>query len=459
MSIFSSLKRDQKEAIGLLQIGTFLEYFDLMLYVHMAVLLNELFFPKTDPHTAALLAAFAFCSTYVMRPFGALIFGYIGDHIGRKTTVILTTMMMSFSCIIMAALPTYAQIGITASWIITLCRVLQGLSSMGEIIGAEIYLTEIIKKPIRYPIVSLMAVFSILGSIFALGVGSLVTMNGFDWRIAFWIGAGVAMIGSTARTRLRETYDFVDMKRRIKRSIEEAEADGLGKAAHLLRSTNLICKEKINKKTALTYFAIQCGWPVCFYFSYIYCGNILKNNFHYTAEEVIHHNLLVSITQLIGFLILTFLCHKIFPLKLLKAKVFLFLPFIFSLPYFLSSYSTTPFFLFLIQSFCAIFGPMMHPAPAVFLIHFPIFKRFTAVSFIYALSRSLVYVVTSFGLVYLGTWLGTWGICFILLFTTIGFLWGVLHFEKLERNFETPSQKLSSKEPLMEGSSTIFVPS
>ena len=97
--LFSSLTKQQKEAIGLLQIGTFLEYFDLMLYVHMAVLLNDMFFPKTDPHTAALLAAFAFCSTYVLRPFGALIFGYIGDTIGRKTTVIITTFLMSISCV------------------------------------------------------------------------------------------------------------------------------------------------------------------------------------------------------------------------------------------------------------------------------------------------------------------------------------------------------------------------
>lgn len=107
MGILSNLKRDQKEAIGLLQIRTFLEYFDLMLYVHMAILLNELFFPKTDPHTAALLSAFAFCSTYVLRPIGALIFGYLGDNFGRKATVIITTTMMSVSCIIMATLPTY----------------------------------------------------------------------------------------------------------------------------------------------------------------------------------------------------------------------------------------------------------------------------------------------------------------------------------------------------------------
>ena len=137
------LTKEQKEAIGLLSIGTFLEYFDLMLYVHMAVLLNELFFPKTDPNTASLITAFSFCSIFVFRPFGALIFGYIGDNIGRKATVVITTFLMSISCIVMATLPTYAQIGITASWIITICRVVQGMSSMGEIVGAEMYLTQI----------------------------------------------------------------------------------------------------------------------------------------------------------------------------------------------------------------------------------------------------------------------------------------------------------------------------
>ena len=106
MSFFSSLKREQKEAIGLLQIGTLLEYFDLMLYVHMAVLLNELFFPKTEPHTAALLTALTFCSTFVLRPFGALICGHIGDTFGRKPTVVITTSMMAMFCVLMANLPT-----------------------------------------------------------------------------------------------------------------------------------------------------------------------------------------------------------------------------------------------------------------------------------------------------------------------------------------------------------------
>ena len=79
-----SLTKEQKQAVGLLSIGTFLEYFDLMLYIHMSALLNELFFPASDPDTKALYLAFTFCSTYLLRPIGALIFGWLGDNMGRK---------------------------------------------------------------------------------------------------------------------------------------------------------------------------------------------------------------------------------------------------------------------------------------------------------------------------------------------------------------------------------------
>jgi MFS family permease len=209
MGIFSSLNREQKEALGLLQVGTFLEYFDLMLYIHMAVLLNEMFFPKTDPQTAALLTAFAFCSTYVMRPIGAIIFGWLGDNVGRKSTIIVTTVMMSLSCILMANLPTYAQIGISAAWVVTICRIIQGMSSMGEIIGAQIYMTESVSRPASYTAVGLLSLAANVGAAAALGISTLVTSYFFNWRIAFWIGAAIALVGALARTRLRETPDFL----------------------------------------------------------------------------------------------------------------------------------------------------------------------------------------------------------------------------------------------------------
>ncbi len=249
----TSLTREQKQAVGLLSIGTFLEYFDLMLYVHMAILLNELFFPKYDPHTATILSAAAFCATFVFRPVGALIFGWLGDKIGRKVTVVITTFMMSISCITMANLPTYAQIGITASILITICRIVQGMSSMGEVIGAELYLTETIAPPAQYPAVAVISVLAALGMTAALGIASLVTSFGFNWRIAFWVGAAVAVIGSLARTTLRETPEFADAKRQLKTTLEKANEDPKSLENHPL------LQEKIAKKTFLAYFLIECS--------------------------------------------------------------------------------------------------------------------------------------------------------------------------------------------------------
>ena len=91
-------------------------------------------------------------------------------------TVILSSMLMGVSCIIMATLPTYEQIGIAAAWGITFCRILQGLSCQGEIIGAEIYLIEITKPPFRYPIVSLTSFFASLGGMIAVGLAVLLSL-------------------------------------------------------------------------------------------------------------------------------------------------------------------------------------------------------------------------------------------------------------------------------------------
>ncbi len=426
MEVQERLTRKQKEAVGLLSVGTFLEYFDLMLYVHMAVLLNELFFPKTDPFTASLLSAFSFCSIFVFRPLGAIIFGYIGDNIGRKATIVITTFFMSISCIILANLPSYAEIGIAATWVITMCRLFQGMSSMGEIVGAEIYLTEILKPPIQYPVVMMIAISSILGGTFALAVASLSTSFGLNWRIAFWVGAGIALIGAVARTTLRETIDFADAKRKIKLSLEKNQID-----TSILKD-DPIYQEKAKKLTLLSLFFIQCGWPICFYFTYIHCGNILRNKFEYASDQVIHQNFLVSMIALIGYIIIAFLCYRVHPLKILKIKAAIFIPFSLLTPCLLNNI-TSPSQLFAIQAFFVLFVLSTNPATPVFYTHIPIFKRFTWGSLIYAISRAIMYIITSFGIVYLTKYLGNWGIMLILLPMSICFTLGLSHFTKLEK--------------------------
>jgi MFS family permease len=406
-----TLDASQKETMALLSIGTFLEYFDLMLYVHMAVLLNDLFFPKADPKTASIIAAFTFSSTYVMRPFGALIFGYIGDHVGRKPTVIITTTLMSMSCIIMANVPTYNELGITASWIMISCRVIQGLSTMGEVMGANIYVIEITKPPVQYPAVALMGVCGSIGGFASLGIATFATSYGFNWRMAFWAGALIAIIGMIARTKLRETPDFMNAK--------------LAKN----KDTNI----NGSSKTALSLFFIECSWPVCFYFAYIYCGGVLKTSFDFSAEQVISNNFILSLIQTASFIAVALLSYRIYPLKILKVKLVIFLSFIIFCPYLLYSATSASQILF-IQSFTVIFGFMGLPAMPIFYRHIPILKRFTYATFMYALSRAVIYVLTSFGLAYFSNYFGHWGILIVIMLIAAMYAYALYHFETIDKS-------------------------
>ncbi|WP_425364057.1 MFS transporter [Candidatus Tisiphia endosymbiont of Hybos culiciformis] len=423
--IKTHLTRKHKEAIGLLSIGTFLEYFDLMLYIHMAVVLNELFFPEYDPHIAQLLFAFTFCTTYLLRPIGALVFGWIGDNIGRKATVVITTFMMAVSCITIAILPTYAEIGITAAVIVSVCRIVQGMSSMGEIVGAELYLTETIKPPQQYSAISLLGFLAALGGTFALGIVSITTSYNFNWRYAFGIGALVALIGSVARTTLRETPEFVDAKCQMKRT----SADINEEQNNLQKNSTV---KKVNGITALSLFLIHCTWPVFFYLAFIHCGEILRNDFGYTAEQVIQQNFFVSVIEMLGLLPLIYLGYYIYPIVILKIRVVIFWIFILAYPYLLDNVRT-PFDIFLLQAFMMFFVLDVTPAISIFYIYFPVFKHFTYSAVLFALSRTVIYIITSFGLIYLTEYLGNYGLLIIMIPVMIGYTFGILHFEKLEK--------------------------
>ncbi|RZI46461.1 MFS transporter [Candidatus Finniella inopinata] len=379
----ASLTRQQKEAVGLLQIGTFLEYFDLMLYVHMAVLLNELFFPKTDSYTESLIASATLCSTYVFRPFGALLFGYIGDTIGRKKAIIITTSMMSLSCLVIANLPTYAQIGITATLVVTICRTAQGLSSMGEVIGAEVYVSEITKPSAGYSAVAFISVSCAAGAMAAVGIAALVTSYGFNWRMAFWIGACIAVIASVARTRLRETPEFVDMKRKEKRLMEERAARNPEQSTKQLNRAAKTEQPKAPITTLVNCFFINCGWPLSFYVIYIYFNPILKKTFGYSPEDIIFHNFILTIIQVLTFVMWSVLTRHVYPLKLLKIKGFVSLALMAAIPLFLVV-CKSGMQLILFQALILTFTLHNFPAEYIFLKRLPVYTRFTSAGLIYA---------------------------------------------------------------------------
>lgn len=412
--IFPKLKRSQKEAVALLQVGTFLEYFDLSLYIHMIIVLNDLFFPKSDPHTASLLAAFAFCSTWLLRPFGALIFGWIGDHWGRRTTIIITTFMMAASCLTMASLPTYAQVGIAAAWGVTICRMIQGLSSVGEILGAEVYLTEITRPPARYFVVASVAGAAAFGNVLALAVATLCTSHGFQWRYAFLFGAAIAIISFFVRMRLRETPDFTEALERKK------------------QKQSVATDVKIDWKTYTAYFAIDSTRPFYFYFAFIYTASILKNDFGMDASTIIQQNWIAAIVSFMQVLCLIGLTSRFHPMRILGWFRYSGFFMTLAIPSMLYM-ATCPTDILIVQIICLILRPDYTPGEGFLCAHIPVLRRLTSMSLLNAASRIVMYPIITFGLVFITEWCGHYGLWVIALPLCAGYAWGVGHFRKLAK--------------------------
>lgn len=436
------LKPRDKKAIGLLSIGTFLEYFDLMLYVHMAVLLNELFFPKTDAETAKLISAFTFCLTFVFRPVGALIFGYLGDTIGRKYTVIITTFLMALSCFIMTQVQTYAQIGIAASWIVSICRVVQGMCSMGEIMGAEIYIAESIKPPSRYPAAAFIILISKVGGSAALLLGTLVLFYGAGWRSAFAAGCIVALVGIIGRISLKETPEFLDSKNKLKHSLIEKDIDPDG-----LKKSKIYNHVNNNDfKSFIYYTLIGAVWPLWFYINYVHSSSILKSKYLFTSENIIMHNMIISFIEIFACSICVYLSGKIHPLKITKIKTYLFLPIAFLYPFLLDGCNSGAD-VFCLQIICVMFVPGSFPADSAMIPHFYVFKRFTYATLSYAISRGLVYCISSFGLIFLSKYFANIGLLIIIMPIMVLSIFGINYFISLEKqngHYEFKSEHINN---------------
>ncbi|MEI8295096.1 MAG: MFS transporter, partial [Alphaproteobacteria bacterium] len=263
-----------------------------------------------------------------------------------------------------------------------------------------------------------------------IGVAFFVTSYGANWRIAFWIGAAIAIVSMFARTRLRETPDFLEMKRKwLKKEIHETniECDPLHGAEF-----NSTWKEPVEGKTLMSYFFISCGGPLTVYLAYFYFNSILQNNFGYSSGDIIKHNFFLALAFVFFGSFITFLSYYVHPLKITKARGVGALLLMICIPFLIMN-ATSAIQLFIIQALILMAAFHDMPSAAVFMSHFPLYRRVTYASLLWSISRALVYAVTSFGLVYLSSAFGHYGIWVISLPVGIGFLYGIKHFEGLER--------------------------
>jgi MFS family permease len=205
--------------IGASAAGTVIEWYDFYLYAVLTPFLAPIFFPPGDA-TSQLLSAFAvYGAGFAVRPFGAIVFGRIGDVIGRKQAFLLTVSIMGGATVLVGILPSYAQIGIFAPIILVTFRMLQGLALGGEYGGAAIYVAEHAPDNKRGLYTSWIQTTATLGLFAALAIIFVTrqlipaeTYSAWAWRIPFLISALLVAFALYIRLRLQETPLFQRLK-------------------------------------------------------------------------------------------------------------------------------------------------------------------------------------------------------------------------------------------------------
>jgi MHS family proline/betaine transporter-like MFS transporter len=201
-------------------IGNGLEWYDYAVYSYFVTTFSKLFFPAGND-SAHLLAVFGIYAVgFVARPFGAILFGMMGDRLGRRAALVASIFLMAIPTGCIGLLPTYEQVGIAAPLLLTLMRLLQGLSLGGEFSGSMTYLIEHSPSEKRgtvgSTVVSSLIVGFIFGSLLALGIKAATTEAQFDswgWRIPFLLGVPIALIGFYIRHHCEESPTYVTAKR------------------------------------------------------------------------------------------------------------------------------------------------------------------------------------------------------------------------------------------------------
>ncbi len=206
-----------RTSIAVAAFSTIVEWYDFTLYLYIATVLSRIFFGGSAAALITTLAAFAIA--YLLRPVGAIVFGHIGDRLGRRRTLLLSVAVMTATMFATALLPTYTQVGVAAAWLLFLLRCVMGFSVGGEYNVVVAYLLEGAPPKRRGLIASLASAASEIGGLLAVGVSSLTvnllspaSLELWGWRIPFLVGGILAACVWIARARMQESPDFERQK-------------------------------------------------------------------------------------------------------------------------------------------------------------------------------------------------------------------------------------------------------
>jgi MFS family permease len=210
---------EERKVIFASSLGTVFEWYDFYLYGSLAAIIAKQFFAGTDPNTAFIFALLAFAAGFLVRPFGAIVFGRLGDMVGRKYTFLITILIMGVSTFVVGLLPNYASIGIAAPVILITLRILQGLALGGEYGGAATYVAEHAPDHKRGAFTAWIQTTATLGLFLSLlvilGTRTAIGEEQFaewGWRIPFLLSVFLLGISVWIRLSMNESPAFQRMK-------------------------------------------------------------------------------------------------------------------------------------------------------------------------------------------------------------------------------------------------------
>ena len=307
-----SIGTEERKVIFASSLGTVFEWYDFYLYATLAPFFAALFFPPGN-ETAALLSAFAtYAAGFLVRPFGAIVFGRIGDLVGRKYTFLITIVFMGGATFLVGLLPTYQTIGWAAPVLLVTLRLVQGLALGGEYGGAATYVAEHAPHERRGYDTSWIQTTATLGFFMALAVigGARLWMDAkvfaeWGWRIPFWLSLILLVFSVYIRLKLHESPIFQKMK-----------AEGKGSKSPL---TDSFFKYPNNKFVLLALLGATAGQGVVWYTGQFYALFFLSLTLKLDYQSTY---MLIGLSLLIGtpfFIFFGWLSDKIGRLKIILA--------------------------------------------------------------------------------------------------------------------------------------------
>lgn len=366
-----------KRVILSCMIGNALEWYDFALYGYFATTIGALFFPKFSTF-ASLMATFGiFAAGFIMRPLGGVVFGHIGDRVGRKSALLLSIYLMAIPTTLIGLLPTYDQIGWLAPLLLTFIRLAQGLSMGGEFTGSMIFVVEHAQCGNR-GIYGSWVIFSVLvgilvGSAVATAICTLLSedqLMAWGWRIPFLLSIAGGFVGSVMRRTVHEPEQFVQAKEHRK--------------AH---STPLVELFENHLKKIGYVVSIELTLSVGFYLIVTFINNFLTAVLGIDQCTSLMMTTMSMIAMGVAIPCAGWLSDKIGrkPVLISSALAFTF----FAYPLFIALEGNLTIALFAQISLSFIMGSFFAPIPATLVELFPVTVRYSGISIAHSISMAV----------------------------------------------------------------------